>query len=102
MEPEPTRHRPAVAPIVDVPLGRLLITPAAKAILHQDDLLIALNRHSQGDWGTVGPEDRAENDLSLKAGFRILSAYETKAGETFWIITEADRTATTVLLPSDY
>ncbi len=87
---------------VSFPLGRLLITPAAQAVLTQEELLTALNRHSRGDWGKVGAEDRRENDLSLRQGFRILSAYETRAGETFWIITEADRSSTCVLLPSDY
>lgn len=87
---------------VSFPLGRLLITPAAQAVLTQDDLLTALNRHSRGDWGTVGEDDRKENDLSVKQGFRILSAYKTDKGETFWIITEAGRESTCVLLPSDY
>ena len=96
MEPQQTRKPAAFS------LGRLLITPAAQAVLTQDDLLTALNRHARGDWGVVGPEDKAENDLSLKQGFRILSAYESSSGEKFWIITEAGREATTVLLPSDY
>ncbi len=87
---------------VSFPLGRLLITPAAQAVLEQEELLTALNRHSRGDWGTVGEDDRKENDLSVEKGFRILSAYKTAKGETFWIITEAGRESTTVLLPSDY
>ncbi len=87
---------------VSFPQGRLLITPAAQAVLTQDDLLTALNRHSRGDWGNVDADDRKENDLSVEKGFRILSAYKTAKGETFWIITEAGRQSTTVLLPSDY
>ena len=102
MEPEQTRRSAVVSPKIDLPLGRLLITPAAQAVLTQEDILAALNRHVRGDWGVVGPEDRAENDLSLKEGFRILSAYESSGGEKFWIITEADRASTCVLLPSDY
>ena len=102
MEPEKTRRSALLSPKIDLPLGRLLITPAAQAVLTQEDILTALNRHVRGDWGVVGPEDKAENDLSLKQGFRILSAYESIAGEKFWIITEADRTSTCVLLPSDY
>ena len=96
MEPEQTRQPAAFS------LGRLLITPAAQAVLTQDDLLTALNRHARGDWGKVNADDRAENDLSVRKGFRILSAYESSSGEKFWIITEAGREATTVLLPSDY
>ena len=60
-----------------------------------------LKRHARGDWGDLCPEDRKENELSLKEGFRLLSVYGT--GERrFWIITEADRSVTTVLLPEDY
>ena len=102
MEPEQTRRSAVLSPKIDLPLGRLLITPAAQAVLTQEDILTALNRHVHGDWGVVGPEDKAENDLSLKQGFRILSAYESNGGEKFWIITEADRASTCVLLPSDY
>ena len=87
---------------VSFSLGRLLITPAARDVLTQDDLLTALNRHMRGDWGNVNADDRKENDLSVEKGFRILSAYETSEGEKFWIITEADRSSTCVLLPSDY
>lgn len=61
-----------------------------------------LNRHQVGDWGEVGKEDWKENDFSVKEGFRILSAYKTKKGEKVWIITEADRSSTTLLLPSEY
>ena len=87
---------------VSFSLGRLLITPAARDVLTQDDLLTALNRHMRGDWGNVNADDRKENDLSVEKGFRILSAYETSEREKFWIITEADRSSTCVLLPSDY
>ena len=81
MEPEQTRRSAVLSPKIDLPLGRLLITPAAQAVLTQEDILTALNRHVRGDWGVVGPEDKAENDLSLKQGFRILSAYESSGGE---------------------
>jgi len=60
-----------------------------------------LNRHSKGDWGEVSPEDAKENDLSVSQGFRVLSAY-TVNDIKLWIITEADRSATTVLLPEEY
>ena len=55
-----------------------------------------------GDWGDVPPEDAAENELSLRKGFRLLSAYHTKDKEKIWIITEADRSVTTLLLPAEY
>src|SRR5215831_18911549 len=60
-----------------------------------------LDRHAYGDWGDVPEADRQENDFSLKYGFRILSAYTTKTGERIWVLTEADRSATTMLLPDE-
>ena len=54
------------------------------------------------DWGELSDDDVRENELSLKEGFRLLSAYRTAKGQKLWIITEADRTATTILLPSEY
>jgi hypothetical protein len=82
--------------------GNLVITPAALEAIPADDILRALDRHIVGDCGDVTPADRDENNFSLREGLRILSAYHTAAGVKFWIITEADRSATTVLLPSDY
>ena len=61
-----------------------------------------LVRHIAGDWGDVGEHDRRENELSLVRGFRLLSAYTLNSGTKIWIITEADRSATTVLLPEEY
>lgn len=84
------------------PLGRLLITPGAQAALTNEDALTALSRHAQGDWGDLETEDREENELSLREGFRILSSYRSESGTKFWVITEADRSATTVLLPEEY
>lgn len=84
------------------PLGRLVSTPAALAAIPPDEIQAALSRHVQGDWGECCPEDWEENDLSLKQGFRLFSVYRSSAGTKFWIITEADRSATTVLLPADY
>jgi hypothetical protein len=83
------------------PLGEVVIT--ANAAQHLDAIAVheALRRHATGDWGDVPAEDACENELSLKQGFRLLSAYGT--GERrFWIITEADRSVTTVLMPEDY
>ena len=62
----------------------------------------ALQRHTKGDWGELDPEDWAENELSLKEGFRLLSAYRSSQGVKFWILTEADRTATTIFLSNEY
>jgi hypothetical protein len=62
----------------------------------------SMGRHSRGDWGKLSEEDKAENELSLKEGFRLLSAYETVGLPKIWIITEADRSATTVLFPDEY
>jgi hypothetical protein len=83
-------------------LGRILLTPPAQRLLHPQDTLLALGRHARGDWGDVCPQDAAENELSLREGFRLFSVYHDSRGVKFWIITEADRSATTVLLPEDY
>jgi len=62
----------------------------------------SLASHPRGDWGDLSEEDRQENELSLKQGFRLFSAYETEGLPKIWIITEADRSATTVLFPDEY
>lgn len=61
-----------------------------------------LSRHVTGDWGEVPDEDKKENELSVEKGFRILSSYELATGEKVWLITEADRSATTILRPDEY
>lgn len=83
-------------------LGRLLITPTAQLEVDPSDVVEAIHRHAAGDWGDLEPEDREENNLSLREGLRLLSSYEDRRGVRFWIITEADRSATTILLPDDY
>jgi hypothetical protein len=83
-------------------LGRLFSTPGVCQEIPSGDILQAIARHSQGDWGIVGTDDWEENELSLREGFRLFSVYESTAGTRFWIITEADRSATTVLLPDEY
>lgn len=85
-----------------VPLGTVAMTPAAEETLCRTDVLLSLERHATGDWGDVCEEDRQENELALRAGFRLLSSYRDSNGTRFWIITEADRSVTTVLLPDDY
>jgi hypothetical protein len=61
-----------------------------------------LDRHVRGDWGDAPAADKQANDFSLQRGFRILSSYTTTAGERIWVITEADRSATTMILPEEY
>lgn len=84
------------------PLGRIVITKNALGRLQPEDVYASLKRHSNCDWGACCKRDAAENDLSLKEGFRLLSVYHDRNGLKFWIITEADRSATTILLPEDY
>jgi hypothetical protein len=83
------------------PLGRVVATRNALSTLTPEEIAAALARHALGDWGEVGPDDWAENELSLKEGFRLFSVYRAR-DQKFWIITESDRSATTVLLPEDY
>jgi hypothetical protein len=100
-----TKTRPAQTDERDglpVPLGHILATPAALRALTATDIETALARHRHGDWGDCSPEDAAENDRSLTTRLRLLSVYHSEAGVKFWIITEADRSSTTVLLPEDY
>jgi hypothetical protein len=87
---------------VSFPLGRLLITPGALNLLTHDETFRALDRHSRGDWGECCPHDAAENDFALDKYLRLFSVYRSEAGTKFWIITEADRSATTILLPDEY
>ena len=87
---------------VRFPLGRTVITRGALDALEQEDVLAAMTRHANGDWGDLCAEDKQANDDALSVGTRLLSAYRTGAGQKFWIITEADRSITTVLLPEEY
>lgn len=81
--------------------GRLMITRNAKDVLPRVEIDAAINRHLGGDWGDVCQSDWQRNEQALRDGDRLLSVYQTQAGEKFWIITESDRSTTTVLLPSD-
>ncbi len=86
-------------------LGRVLATPGALQELKDagQDPMEFLSRHQHGDWGDDLPEeDKKENERSLWHHLRILSAYSLKTGVKIWIITEADRSSTTILLPSEY
>jgi hypothetical protein len=84
--------------------GSIVATPAVLAAFQAagDDPLAYLVRHLAGDWGELNEHDRRENELSLQHGWRILSAYRMSNGTKFWVITEADRSATTFLLPDEY
>lgn len=84
------------------PLGQTVVTPAALEKLNPLDAHASLRRHAFGDWGEVDDVDRAENDYSLDKPLRLFSVYHDRNGQKFWIITEADRSATTIQLPSDY
>lgn len=83
-------------------LGEIVATPNALAHVPSPEIIQALARHQAGDWGELDRHDREANNAALQDGSRLLSAYRSKAGEKFWIITEADRSVTTVLLPEDY
>ena len=91
------------------PLGRVVMTTNLQGQLQEADpegweeeLQGLIRRHVTGDWGDLDQHDRQENQLSLENGFRIFSAYNTDAGIRLYIITEADRSCTTCLLPADY
>jgi hypothetical protein len=85
-------------------LGRIVATPGAIEALSnaEEEATTYLRRHAAGDWGDLCREDIEENELSLEQGFRLLSAYRLTDLEKIWIITEADRSVTTILLPSEY
>ena len=85
-------------------LGNLYLTPGAIEVLgksHQD-VTELLRRHVTGDWGDLDDEDKQMNQDALDCGARIFSAYVIGKGEKVWVITEADRASTTILLPSEY
>lgn len=84
------------------PLGKLVITCGAQEALEDIDVEIALMRHQRGDWGVMDDEDKAVNNRALSEGSRLLSAYQSLSGIDFWIITEWDRSITTILLPREY
>lgn len=85
-------------------LGRVVSTPGALHCLEQAGvgLVQLLARHATGDWGDLCPDDWVLNDRAVEEGERILSAYPLSTGERVYVITEADRSVTTLLLPSEY
>lgn len=87
------------------PLGRVVATRGALEYLERMSVApgVLLAKHQAGDWGDIDAEDRAENWLSVAQGFRIMSCYRYgPVREAIWVITEADRSSTTILLPADY
>ncbi len=82
-------------------VGELVITQGAYE-LPQDEVWYGLVRHMKGDWGELCEFDRNQNDLALDQGGRLVSSYSTRSGTVFWIITEHNRSVTTILLPMEY
>ncbi|WP_080419380.1 hypothetical protein [Burkholderia ubonensis] len=85
-------------------LGRILATPAALSVVANANVSIVhlLIRHVCGDWGDLSEPDREQNELAVEAGARILSSYVLADGQAVWVVTEWDRSVTTLLLPGDY
>ena len=86
------------------PLDRVVATPGAIEALAQANVdgRELLSKHHRGDWGDLTDEDKQENEFSVDKYLRIFSSYKISADEKIWVITEADRSATTLLLPSEY
>lgn len=95
-----SHHGADSAPRFD--LGRLLITTGAGAELTAGEIKFALLRHRCGDWGEIGDEDAARNDVALETSGRLVSVFISKRLNRFYVITEADRSETTILLPHEY
>lgn len=89
-------------PALPFPLGRVVATPGVLSQVPLAEVLLALRRHAAKDWGNLDSHDQRANDEALVVGARVLSAYETDDGTKLWVITEADRSSTTVLLPEEY
>jgi len=86
------------------PLGDLVATPGALSVLEKNGVvpMRLISRHMKGDWGDVPPDDAVANTNALRIRARLLSSYTLPDGARIWIITEADRSATTLLLPEEY
>lgn len=93
---------PASTNVPKFSLGLLVATSNAANCIPNNEIVIALRRHVIGDWGNLDKHDLDENERALKQGGRLFSSYQSSGGTKFWIITEYDRSVTTVLLPEDY
>jgi hypothetical protein len=89
-------------PFAKFRLGKIVSTPNALAHLSQDDILLGIQRHQAGDWGDIPAGNCEANERALIEGTRLWSVYRAANGTRFWLITEADRSHSTVLLPEDY
>jgi hypothetical protein len=98
----PSQRSEPKATAAKFPLGRLVATANAASCLSPAEISSALRRHLLGDWGDLDEEDKQTNERALVEGTRLFSAYHAADGTKFWIITEWDRSVTTVLLPEDY
>jgi len=85
-------------------LGQVVATPGALSAMEEISISPQelIHRHVTGDWGDLDAEDRQQNLLALRSGLRIFSSYKIGASVKIWIITEADRSSTTLLLPEEY
>ena len=83
-------------------IGELVAMPGAIEAIPNEEIFAALERHKNHDWGDIPKDDKESNNLALIYGERILSSYKSLEGKKFWIITEADRSSTTVLFPEEY
>jgi hypothetical protein len=84
------------------PIGDFMVTPLARANVPEAEIMNALARHESGNWGQMNPRDRQANERALVDGARLHSVYRARSGIRFWIITEGDRSVTTVLLPQEH
>ena len=94
--------RPPPEPRLAFQPGAIVATPGALELVNHRQLAELLRRHLSCDWGDLDPEDKEANDRAVKHGERILSSYHTESGEKLWLITERDRSQTTVLCPGEY
>lgn len=96
--------RPPAKPKPLFALGQVVATPGAFKTMTELDIapLELIHRHVAGDWGDLGAEDRQQNLIAIRSGLRIFSSYKIGATTKIWIITEADRSSTTLLLPDEY
>jgi hypothetical protein len=103
-EPFPETDREKIVPGQRFALGMVVLTPRAEKAMEKAGITPAslLSLHSQGNWGGLSKEDRQLNELALLQQLRLLSSYLLSTGVTIWVITEADRSITTLLLPDEY
>ena len=83
------------------PLGRIVATARALRELLPGEIMCALARHAKGDWGDVSEDDEIRNNLAVRDGSRIISAYRNELGKRFWVITECGRSVTSVIFPDE-